>query len=154
MDKAKYVFEKLAIGPVVSISNSPKTESWGFYASPKNLKKPGMKLVVGLRGNPADLVAGKGEGLKRGVIYGNQGKGTLPWTKKTDVKTHELTHYLRDKKDKWSSKKYSSSKLARGVEEFAALKRGGENVFRATQGGIASVAGRKSVITKLLKFIK
>ncbi len=151
-------FEKGAAGPIIHITKDPTRSFGGMYLSGSNIKELYGSKDLG----PAPpktvvnktLIKQRQIAREKGVITGNIGKKELPWTSKTDIKRHELVHYLRSEKGKWSSKKYDKSRVARFVEETAAYRRGGENIGRSVQGALATAVGQESKIFKLLRKIK
>ena len=101
---------------------------------------------------------------KGNKIIGNVGRNTLPWTKGTDknrVITHELTHWLRNKKGTWGSKHYGKLMPATFIEEMAAYRRSGTGLGRSIQGSAwtALMKAKKNkpmnrLIAKAVKLIK
>lgn len=152
-------FEKIAVGPVVNITKDPTKSFGGKYMPASMIKKfdasEGFdslipRILLNKRFSKKQNQAAR----KRGAIIGNIGKIELPWTSKSDIKKHELVHHIRSEKGKWSSKNYAKSRTAKFIEETAAYKRGGENIGRSIQGGLAAAAGKKSKLFSILTKIK
>jgi hypothetical protein len=156
--KMKY-FEKIAVGPVINITKDPTKNLGGIYMKASTIKNLDTSEDIGSIMSKMTLNKKFSEkqqqiAKKKGAIIGNIGKSTLPWTSKSDVKRHELVHHIRSEKGKWSSENYSKSRIARFVEETAAHRRGGENIGRSIQGGLAAAVGKRSKIFSILTKIK
>jgi hypothetical protein len=152
-------FEKIAAGPVINITKDPTKKFYGEYMEPSMVRE--VEAFEGPRATRYKKILNKNFTKKqqqvakeKGAIYGNIGKDPAPWTSKSNIKKHELTHHIRGQKGKWSFNKYFDSRIARFIEETAAHKRGGENIGRSIQGGLAAAVGVKSKIYNLLKKIK
>lgn len=156
------LIEKVAIGPVRSFTKNPKIESWGASVDPSKVKTIlSSKRFLGVDpiaiGTKGKHLAADPKIRKSGIIFGNISETSLPWGKQSNVERHELTHWLRGKKGKWSSRHYGKSNpLAVMIEEMAAYRRAGENLPRAIQGAAVTVAQKRnySRLFRLMKAIK
>ena len=148
-------FTKTAVGPVIHNTNMPG----GFFLSPENYKKakniPFFDMLIG-------EIKNKNKVLKKGlIVVGKPFENFVPRTLVSKmfrnltpekIKTHELTHWLRHKKGKWSARNYGKNPLATFIDEFAAYKRSGTKVSRAAQAGLWNAAS-KANLPRLAKFI-
>ena len=151
--------EKIAVGPAIYITKGIG-ESSGLTIHPKAFKDID-KMRHGALGkiDPIPFLTGGRYSLthpkvrKSGLIYINKGSTTLPWVKGQNTLSHELTHWLRRQKGKWSARRYGKNPLATVVEEVAAYRRGGAKFPRALQGGVATLALKKHRM-KLFNLLK
>lgn len=108
------------------------------------------EVARGLKGFLSAFSGGKevpslGSIGRRGLIaVGDTSATGVKFMDSQNVPRHELTHYLRSKKGKWSARKYGDNPLATVIEETAAHRKGGAGPVRALQGGLWTAASRSS----------
>jgi len=158
MNKAENVFNKLAYGPVVNrvfVDKAQRGNTSGFMVHPSNVSKVDPEIREDIFMTIFDKKKRK-LAKKKGFIQVGPGLD-LPWTRKSDPTKHELVHWLRAEKGKWSAKNYNKlpGKL---IEEFAAYHRAGESTPRSIQGAVGSAIihgkGKISNLARKLMFRK
>ena len=137
-------FEKIAVGPSIRYlpGLNEYTGSYGKYMAPgkpprkffskKEIRQIKKKGIIYIDTEPLKSELPKIK--KEFKDYSKEGfKKRYKWQNRQtqkDIKSHELVHYLRERKGKWSSKYYNIIPGARLIEESAAYGRGHRNKLK------------------------
>ncbi len=125
-------FEKIAAGPVI-VYKKPSSEEWGMYLPPEEeISSKSKKILEKYKATKKGLILidpDPYKGQKRAMRAHfkehtpEEFKKEFKWQTLDRInksKKHELVHYNRYKKKKWSAEKYKKYYLARLIEETAA----------------------------------
>jgi hypothetical protein len=134
--------EKIAAPLVINLKDSVGDRMIGAYISPKDLNSHPNEIRKAVQSQYKHTLFSKDLRTKDGIILANQGLPNYNFKKGNNVITHELTHYLRDKKNKWSARNYNTNPAAVFIEELAAYKRGGAKLHQAVTGGVGTVLNK------------